>query len=225
MLNNKSVLIVAPHADDETLGCGGTILKLISQGYSVHWLLVTGMSEEVGFEKKQIEIRKKEIENVANLYKFTAIHELNFPPARLDAISKGDIVTDISYIIHEIQPEIIFVPFRNDAHSDHEIVYDSVVSATKSFRAPFVRKILAYETLSETDFGMKPEDGGFKPNVFIDISTYLKTKLDILEVFESEVHDFPFPRSRKALESLAYIRGVQCNANAAEAFMLIKEIL
>ncbi|EOW9471602.1 TPA: PIG-L deacetylase family protein [Vibrio cholerae] len=225
MLSNKPVLIVAPHADDETLGCGGTILKLISQGYSVHWLLVTGMSEEVGFSKKQIEIRKNEIESVASLYNFTSIHELKFPPARLDTISKGDIVVDISHAIHEIQPEIIFIPYRNDAHSDHEIVYDSVMSAAKSFRAPFIRKILAYETLSETDFGMKPEDGGFKPNVFIDISTYLNKKLDILEVFESEVRDFPFPRSRKALESLAYVRGVQCNANAAEAFMLIKEIL
>ncbi|WP_185837218.1 PIG-L deacetylase family protein, partial [Vibrio cholerae] len=119
MLSNKPVLIVAPHADDETLGCGGTILKLISQGYSVHWLLVTGMSEEVGFSKKQIEIRKNEIESVASLYNFTSIHELKFPPARLDTISKGDIVVDISHAIHEIQPEIIFIPYRNDAHSDH----------------------------------------------------------------------------------------------------------
>lgn len=225
MLNNKSVLIVAPHADDETLGCGGTILKLSSQGYSVHWVLVTGMKEEFGFGRGQIEIRKKEIENIAVLYNFASFHELKYPPARLDVISKSDIVINISNIIHEIKPEVIFIPYRNDAHSDHEIVYDSVMSAAKSFRAPFVRKILAYETLSETDFGMKPEDGGFKPNVFIDISTYLNKKLDILDIFESEVRNFPFPRSRKALESLAFLRGVQCNADAAEAFMLIKEIL
>lgn len=84
---------------------------------------------------------------------------------------------------------------------------------------------MVYETMSETDFGMKPEDGGFRPNVFIDIEPYLAKKLDILEIFESEVGDFPFPRSRKALQSLAYVRGAQCNAKAAEAFMLIKEIL
>ena len=225
MLENKSILIVAPHADDETLGCGGTILRFIAQGYRVHWLIVTGMSEIAGFSKNEIQKRREEIDSVTDMYQFHAVYEMNLPPARLDVLSKGDIVAGISCVVSKIKPEIIFSPYRNDAHSDHEVVYDAVMSAVKSFRAPFVRKILAYETLSETDFGMKPEDGGFKANVFVDIYEYLERKLAILDVFESEVDKFPFPRSRKALESLAYLRGAQCNAEAAEAFMLIKEII
>ena len=99
------------------------------------------------------------------------------------------------------------------------------MSATKSFRYPFIKRVLAYETISETDFGMKPEDGGFRPNVYINISNYLDRKLEILDIFESEIDEFPFPRSRKAVSALAQLRGVQCNSNAAEAFMLIKETL
>lgn len=222
---NKRALIVAPHADDETLGCGGTILKLIDQGYKVDWLLVTGMSINAGFTDAQIEIRDREIALASQKYGFDGVHQLGLPPAQLETLAKGDIIAPISQVISSIKPEIVFTAYRNDAHSDHEIVFDSVMSATKSFRYPFVKKVLAYETMSETDYGLKPEDGGFKPNVFVDVSPYLKQKLEILSIFESEVQDFPFPRSLKALQSLAYVRGAQSNSEAAEAFLLIKEIL
>jgi LmbE family N-acetylglucosaminyl deacetylase len=221
----RKILFVAPHADDETLGCGGTILKYADSGYEVHWLLVTGMSEDTGFSNKQIAIRKEEIDKVKSLYNFNSVHQLGFPPAALETISKGSLIGAISAVVTDIQPDEVFTVYRNDAHSDHEIVYDAVMSATKSFRYPFIKRVLAYETISETDFGMKPEDGGFRPNVFINIEKYLDKKLDILEVFESEVGEFPFPRSRKALESLAYVRGAQSNTKAAEAFVLIKEII
>ena len=218
------ILVVAPHADDESLGCGGTILRHISEGDEVHWLLVTGMSESTGFNDKQIKTRQEEIAKVHARYGFTNRHELNLPPAALETLAKGDVVSAVSNIIKKVEPEVVYTVYRNDAHSDHEIVFDAVMSSTKSFRYPFVKRVLAYETISETDFGMKPEDGGFRPNVFNNISTYLEEKLDILDIFESEMDDFPFPRSRKALSALAQLRGAQSNFQAAEAFMLIKEI-
>lgn len=224
-MTNNTILIVAPHADDETLGCGGTILRFVEQGYQVHWLLITGMSKDAGFIDAQIEKRKVEIDNVANEYQFSGVHQLNFPPAQLETLPKGELIGAVCNVIGLVKPEQVFTVYRNDAHSDHEIVFDVVASATKTFRYPFVKKIYAYETLSETDFGLKPEDGGFRPNVFIDIEQYLDKKLDILEMFESEVGDFPFPRSRKALDALASVRGVQAGTKAAEAFMLLKEVI
>ena len=223
-MSKKNILIVAPHADDETLGCGGTILKLLAKGYSVHWLLVTGMSSLSGYKIESIDKRSDEIAKVTASYGFTSVTELGFPPAQLETLPKGDIIQAISSVICDIQPEQIFTAYRNDAHSDHEIVYDAVMAATKSFRYPFVKRVLAYETISETDFATKPEDGGFKPNVFIDIEPYIEMKLEILKIFESEIGIFPFPRSLEALNALAMLRGVQCNAKAAEAFMLIKGI-
>lgn len=221
----KNILIVAPHADDETLGCGGTILRLVNEGHNVHWLLVTGMSFESGFSHEQIAVRKYEINKVSEMYAFTSTHQLMLPPAMLETLPKGDVIGPILSVVNQIKPDEVYTVYRNDAHSDHAIVYDAVMSACKSFRSPFIKRVLAYETMSETDFGMKPEDGGFRPNVYINISPYLDEKLNILEEFKSEVGDFPFPRSRRALESLAYVRGAQSNSNAAEAFMLIKEII
>lgn len=222
---SKIVLIIAPHADDETLGCGGSILRYIQEGHQVHWLIVTGMSEQAGFSVAQIVKRAQEIKDVALSYGFSGVHELNFPPAQLEILPKGTIIEPISAVMNRVKPDEVFCVYRNDAHSDHEIVFDSVMSATKSFRYPFIKRVLSYETISETDFGMKPEDGGFRPNVFIDVSEYIEKKLNILEIFESEIKDFPFPRSRQAVAALAMLRGVQSNSHAAEAFMLIKEII
>lgn len=221
----KNILIVAPHADDETLGCGGTILRAINEGHNVHWLLVTGMTEASGFTPEQINTRRNEIEKVSKMYGFSATHELMLPPAMLETLSKGEVIGPILSIVNQVKPDDVYTVYRNDAHSDHEIVYDAVMSACKSFRSPFIKRVLAYETMSETDFGMKPEDGGFRPNIYVNISSYLNDKLNILEEFKSEIGVFPFPRSRKALESLAYVRGVQANCNAAEAFMLLKEVI
>lgn len=221
----SKVLVIAPHADDESLGCGGTLLRHKAEGDEVHWLLVTGMSEEFGFDAERIASRQQEITDAAKYYGFESTSQLYLPPAALETLSIGSIIAGISDIINRIKPEIVYVPYRNDAHSDHEIVFDAAMSATKSFRYPFIKRVLAYETISETDFGMKPEDGGFRPNVFVNISDFISKKLDVLDIFESEMGKFPFPRSRKALEALATLRGAQSNCNAAESFMLIKEIL
>lgn len=225
MSYSKKILVIAPHADDETLGCGGSLLRHKAEGCEIHWLLITGMSKLSGFSAELISKRKHEIDLAAEYYSFDSVHQLNLPPAALETLPIGQIIGGISNVVNLVKPDTVYVPYRNDAHSDHELVFDAAMSATKSFRYPFIKRILSYETISETDFGMKPEDGGFRPSVFIDISSYLDKKLNILDVFESEVGEFPFPRSRKALEALASLRGVQSNCNAAEAFMLIKEIL
>jgi LmbE family N-acetylglucosaminyl deacetylase len=220
----KKILVVAPHADDETLGCGGTILKHIENGDEVYWLLVTGMCKETGFTELQIKTRKLEISKVIESYKITETFQLKLPPARLDTLALGDVISAIADVVKCVQPEVVYTVYRNDAHSDHEVVFDAVMSATKSFRYPFIKRVLAYETISETDFSMKPEDPGFKPNVFVNIEKHLEEKLNILNIFESEIGIFPFPRSPKAIRSLACLRGVQANCEAAESFMLLKEI-
>lgn len=224
-LSMKKGLVVAPHPDDETLGCGGTLLRCIEEGMELDWVIVTGMTEEEGFCLEQIEKRQVEIEIVRGKYGFSNVYQLNLPTSKLDTLPMSEIISAVVGAISESKPELIFTPFRNDAHSDHQFVFDAVMAASKPFRNPFAKKILAYETLSETEFGSKPESCGFKPNVFVDINSYLEKKLNILEIFESEIGEFPFPRSRKSVESLAYIRGAQANKYAAEAFMLVKEII
>jgi len=221
---NSNILVVAPHADDETLGCGGTILKHVAQGDDVTWLLATNMSISSGFNEKQIKDREEVIQQVASRFKVSRTIDLGLPPAKLDTFSKSELIQLFSEKIKILQPDVVYVPFRNDAHSDHECVFDAVLASIKPFRCPSVCRVLAYETISETDYGFKPEDTGFKPNVYMDISQYLQQKLEILELYEEEIDEFPFPRSIKAVEALARVRGSQCNREAAEAFMLIREM-
>lgn len=219
-MRNKNVLVVAPHPDDETLGCGGTLLLLKNKGYRIHWLIVTSISEEMGFSKEKVKSRTDEIEKVARAYGFERTIHMGVPASRVDEIPYNQLVSMISDVFKKVKPNLIFLPFYNDVHTDHKVITEASLSCTKWFRFPYVNTVLFYETISETDFNINSSIKKFEPNVFIDISEYIGEKLRIMNVYESEMDEFPFPRSDKALKSLAYLRGSQCGAQAAEAFEL-----
>lgn len=221
----KKVLVVAPHPDDETLGCGGTLLKHKDNGDEIHWVIITGISEEQGYTVEKVKSREKEIKEVANKYQFSSVSKLNLPTTKLDTIPRGDIVGKVSNVIEQVGPEILYIPYRGDIHTDHKYVFDAVLSCTKWFRYCFIKRVLVYETLSETEFGINPDNNGFRPNVFMAIEKYMDQKIEIMNIFESEVGDFPFPRSVEAIRSLAAYRGTASGSKAAEAFMLLKEVL
>jgi len=149
---------------------------------------------------------------------------LNFPTTKLDRVPMSDLVTAVSDIFKSFEPEEVFVPHSSDVHTDHRVVFDAVASCTKWFRYPSIKRILAYETLSETDFSL---GGGecFRPNVFVNISPFITDKVKAMSIYSSEVGAFPFPRSNEAIQSLASLRGAASGCDAAEAFMLLKEIL
>jgi LmbE family N-acetylglucosaminyl deacetylase len=221
----KSVLVIAPHPDDETLGCGGTLLRHKSEGDSIHWLIATRMDMSIGFSEEQIAHREAQLRCVTDVYGFNSVNGLDFITTRLDEMPMGDVVGSISSVIKEISPHTIYLPYRGDVHTDHRVVFDAVISCTKWFRYPCIKRILSYETLSETEFGINPDSNGFRPNVFVDISTYMDKKLEILGAYATELGAFPFPRSIEAVQAQALLRGATAGCTAAEAFMLLKEIV
>lgn len=215
-------LVVAPHADDEVLGCGGTLLRRKAEGGELAWLLLTEISANHGWPEDQVSRRRAEIEKVRKLLGFDRVYQLGLAPARLDSYDMSDVVGAVAKAFKAFCPEEVLVPYPYDAHSDHKVAFDAAVACTKWFRYPFIRRVLAYETLSETDFGLDPSSR-FSPNVFLDIGEYLSSKASIMETYASEVEDFPFPRSRAAIESLARVRGAASGFSAAEAFELLVE--
>jgi LmbE family N-acetylglucosaminyl deacetylase len=220
----SKVIIISAHPDDETLGAGGTILKHKKNGDEVHWLIVTDVFENEGFSNERVLSRKQEIENVAKLYSFNNVYNLGYPTMKLNDTILFELVNTISLIFQELQPETIYVMNRSDAHSDHRIVFDAVLSCTKSFRYPYVKKVLMYECLSETEFAPILPERVFQPNYFVDISNFLDKKIEIMKIFDSELGEHPFPRSIKNIEALATYRGATVGVNYAEAFQLIKFI-
>jgi LmbE family N-acetylglucosaminyl deacetylase len=219
----NTVLVVAPHPDDETLGCGGTMLRHVEQGDTVYWLIVSHISEDLGFDSEKIERREHEIERVAKRYGIKHPINLKFPTTRLDVQPMNELVDAIGNVFQEVEPEVIYVPYRNDIHTDHAVVFDAVASCTKWFRYPSVRRILAYETLSETEFALNPDDSGFQPNVFIDITRYVEEKVEVMQIYESEIGVHPFPRSESSIRAQATLRGSTSGFEAAESFMLLRE--
>ena len=219
-MKNK-ILVIAVHPDDETLGCGGTLLKHKANGDEIHWLICTTIDKSHSY----YETREKEIEEVAKLYNFNSVHNLRLKTMQVDEYSMSELVSKISKVINEIQPTTIYLPFKGDVHSDHRKIFEASYSCTKSFRYPFIKKIYMIETLSETEFAPSTKEDSFIPNVFVDISEYFEKKIEIMKVFESEIAPHPFPRSERNLRALATFRGATCGCEYAESLMLLKEIL
>lgn len=217
-----TVLVVSPHLDDETLGAGGTILRLKNEGEKVFWLNITNVKREYGYSDTVIKKIKLQMEKVSKMYNFDGIYDLELCPAGLHRYDSSKIIEKISNIIKEVKPNIIILPNRYDAHSDHKIVFDWCYSCTKVFRYPYINQIMTMEILSETDFSS--EINKFAPNYFIDISDYFNKKLDILRIYEEELGNHPFPRSIDGIEALAKIRGIGAGKKFAEAFKIIKYI-
>jgi LmbE family N-acetylglucosaminyl deacetylase len=220
----STVLAIAPHPDDETLGCGATLLRHIAEGDSVHWLVMTAMNESQGFDPDRIASREGELQAVAAAYGFSEVHRAGFPTMRLDTLPMAELVDAVSRVVRKVKPDTLYIPYRNDAHSDHAVVFDAATACCKGFRYPSVKRVYVYETLSETEFGLRPDDPGFRPNLFVDTSAWLDRKIEIMRMFAGELGVFPFPRSEECIRAQAMLRGSQAGTMAAEAFMVLKEI-
>jgi LmbE family N-acetylglucosaminyl deacetylase len=223
-MNNKKILIVSVHPDDETLGCGGTIFKKRDEGAQLYWLIITDIVSGDGFSKSDYNRRQKEINKVGELYGFKKVLKLDFQTIKLDKYPIKEIIDKISVVIKNVKPNIIYLSNRSDSHSDHRVAFDAVMTCTKNFRYPYVEKVLMYETISETEFAPPFLDNAFVPNAFCDITPYIDKKIEIMRVYKGELKDHPFPRSEKNIKALATFRGAMINVEYAEAFMVLKDI-
>lgn len=217
----SKILVVAVHPDDETLGCGGTLLKHKQNGDEIYWLICTETEPDTDFYKK----RQAEIAEVSHLYGFDGVHYLGLRSMHVDEYAMSDLVSRISAVMNVVKPSTIYLPFKGDVHSDHRKIFEAAYSCTKTFRYPFVKRVLMLEALSETEFAPSLVTDSFIPNVFVDIGEHMDKKRQIMHVFESELGEHPFPRSIKSIDALATYRGSTAGCAYAESFVLLKEIL
>ncbi len=223
----RNVLFVSVHPDDETLGCGGTILKHYKCGDQIYWLNLTGPTPNhpYNFTQEMIDARNNLLKEINASYGFSSFFNLQFPTQMLDTIDHRILITEIFNVYKKIKPDILYIPNRSDIHSDHRIGFSALFAAAKSFRSDSIRRILMYETLSETEFAPALAENAFIPNVFVDISDYLEDKIKIMELYDTEVMPDPLPRSKYAIRALAAYRGSRIGVQYAEAFQSLLEIL
>ena len=196
---NEKIVVVAVHPDDETLGCGGTLLRHKRDGDEIHWMIVTRISEDLGYTEIDIQRREDEIERVAKTYNFDTIHKLGIHTGKVDMTPTADLVKMFSDHFSTIEPSIVYLPFLSDAHSDHRAAFRAAFSATKNFRHPYINKILMMETQSETDFSVGTSKETFSPNYYVNITGFLNSKIEISRIYESEFKNHPFPRSDRGI--------------------------
>ncbi len=220
----KKVIVISAHPDDEVIGCGGSLLKHKANNDSIAWLIITNVSVEKGFTEERVSSRQNEIERVSAQFGFDNVYKLDYPTATLDSTTAFALINDISKVFNDFKPSVIYTVNRSDAHSDHRFTFEAVASCTKSFRYPFIKRVLMYECLSETEFAPVLAEKTFLPNYYVDISDYFDKKVQITKIYESELGDHPFPRSLENLKALAIFRGATAGVKYAEAFQLILNI-
>jgi LmbE family N-acetylglucosaminyl deacetylase len=223
----RKILFISAHPDDETLGCGGTILKHKENGDEIYWLIITkiALTHPITNDEVLVLDKMKEIRRVSERYMFQKTIELDFFDIILDEQKFREIVVKIGSVIDDIMPEVIYINNRSDIHTDHRVAFNALSSCTKNFRRPYIKKILMYETLSETEFAPALYENAYIPNVFVDISEFMDEKLSIMSIYKSEIMPNNYPRSLSAIKALAAYRGSRIGVTYAESFMLIFEQL
>jgi LmbE family N-acetylglucosaminyl deacetylase len=216
-------LVIAPHPDDEILGCGGTIARLVADGCPVTIAIVTkGMAPQ--FTDEFVQQIRTEAKAAHNLVGVDDTRYLDLPAAALDTVSATELNATLARLVQDVEPDTLFVPFIGDIHTDHQLTFLAAMVAARPRHVKAPRRIYAYETLSETNWYAPGITPAFIPNVFIDIADTLEKKLEAFQHFESQVRQFPDERSIEAIRALAVMRGASMYRRAAEAFMLVRQI-
>lgn len=217
-----SLLVISPHMDDETFGAGGIMIKYAAQGEPVYWLNISNTKTEYGYPEELVEKRSRQFDTVAKRLGVSRAIDWKLRPAHLSEYPAGDQIGALAKLVDELRPDTIISPYYGDIHSDHGTVYSWVKAVSKSFRNPFLKRLMLMEVISETDFAMP--DQVFRPNYYVDISEHMEQKMAAIEVYSQEIGEHPFPRSLENIRSLAVSRGAVAGVKYAEAFMMIRGI-
>ncbi len=221
-----NILAITVHPDDETLGCGGTLLKHRAAGDKLFWLIVTE-PRKPQWSSDVIAQKAAEVELVAAAYGMTRYFKLGFPAARLDVVPQVELMELIRSVISEVQPQIVYLIHDGDVHSDHHAVFGATMSVLKPFYMARlgVRRVLCYETLSSTEAAPDQLSRAFLPNALNDITAHIERKLEIMGLYKSEIQPDPLPRGSSAIRALARYRGASIGVDYAEGFKLVRELM
>lgn len=220
----RTALVIAPHADDEVLGAGGTISRLSQGGVSVHVAIVTSAQAPTFDPALQDQIEKEALA-AHRLLGVSETHFCGFPAAQLDRVAHAEVNAGLGQLVEAVQPDTLFVPFVGDLHLDHQLIFLSALVAARPRNAAAPKRVLAYETLSETNWMAPGITPCFAANVYVDISSTLDSKVAAFEEYRSQKKQFPDERSTEAIRALARVRGATVHREAAEAFVLVRGLV
>lgn len=226
------ILVFAPHNDDEVLGVGGTIAKYARQGHEVFVCEITSWLESQetteNLQKEARETTKSLQKDALAAHAILGVKETFF--LSLPVVQLKETATSIKNrlfcdVVNQVKPEIAYIPHVGDMHVDHGETAMAAMVALRPMTNPQLRAIFAYETLSETEWNIPNVSNAFLPTVWSDIHETFELKLKAMSCFSTQLNEFPHPRSLKAIEALAQLRGSTVGVEYAEAFSLVRWIM
>ncbi|WP_421775358.1 PIG-L deacetylase family protein [Gracilimonas sp.] len=231
-LKNKKIMVVVAHPDDELLGLGATMHKLINE-YNVQTHVVI-LGEGITSRSKQrdpkqwqqeLKIHKQNIKEAQSAIGYHSVSIYDFPDNRFDTVALLDIIKVVEKEKEQFQPEIIFTHHGGDLNIDHQRTFESVITATRPMKNEVVKTIITFETPSGTEWQASSDPRRFVPNLFIEVSEKdIEAKINGMESYEFEKREWPHPRSPKALKNTCKERGVRVGKDFAECFQIVRSI-
>lgn len=215
---DDTVLVVGAHPDDEVLGAGGTMAKHADAGEEVHVLIVTEGTTQQYDDEDLVERKRRDARACADRLGASEVHFGDLPDMRLDDVPHVEVNAVVEEVCEAVAPDLVYTHSRREVNRDHVAVHDSTLVATRPGSG--VSTVLAYETPSSTEWA--PRTDGFEPDLFVDIEGHLDAKVEAFEAYETEVREYPHPRSAEALRALAKTRGTACGSPTAEAFDVLR---
>lgn len=225
MVNN--ILVVAAHPDDEVLGCGGAIARHSAEGDAVHVLILAqGIASRTVADSAEQLVRLRDAADKANkVLHVSSLTFKEFPDNRMDSVDRLDITKTVEEHICNLKPRVVYTHHAGDLNVDHRRTHEAVMTACRPLPGSQVATVLFFEVASSTEWQSPAPALVFAPNWFVDISKTLEMKKQALLAYQSEMRDWPHPRSIEAVEHLARWRGATVGVEAAEAFALGRNII
>ncbi len=221
-----TILVIAPHADDETLGMGGTIAKMAAEGRDVVVAVMTGPGVEPHpiWPASSWEGIHAEARQATGLLGVKDLIFENLPAVCVPDRPVHEVNDVIGKLIASVDPEELYLPFYHDLHRDHSVIAYAALVHARAYREAGrgIRLLAMYETPTETHLFPPQLTPSFAPSLWVDISETLETKLAAWNCYSSQHHEGATPRSPDAVRALAVSRGAEIGVAAAEAFVLLR---
>lgn len=230
LFDSLRILVVVAHPDDELLGLGATMHKLITEQQVITHVVILGegitsrsKQRDVKLWEKELEIHRSNIRKAQQAIGYHSVNTYDFPDNRFDSVALLDLVKVVEKEKETFQPDVIFTHHGGDLNIDHQRTFQAVVTGTRPMKGEHVGTIITFETPSGTEWQAPNDPRNFAPNLFIEVSEEdIRAKIKGMEAYEFERREYPHPRSAEALEITARQRGIMVGKDYAEAFQLIR---
>ena len=231
-LRNKRILVVVDHPDDEVLGLGATMNRLINSYNCIIRAIILGEGitsrseiRDVESWKNELAIHRANIEKARLVIGYDSVGIYDFPDNRFDSVPLLDIIKVIEKEKNDFEPDAIFTHHGGDVNVDHQRTFEAVITATRPMENERVKSIITFETMSGTEWRASSDPRHFIPNLIVEIlPDELVAKTEAMESYEYEKRDYPHPRAPEALKVRAQMWGIANGVELAEAFQVIRSV-